>query len=189
MKLFGAPDLKGYFVMKKAICMILALTLALSLAACGEKAPQTVNTTLDGTPEQIIEKIYAAHTEKEMKLPLMTMEVDLQDTDSLSYNMGLDSGDRLSAAAISEPMMGQAYSLVVARVKDAADAEQMAKDLYENVDTNKWICVEADTKTAAYYGDVVMFFMVNSTFAESATTESIGQAFNTVCNGGATFVG
>ena len=53
MKLFGAPDLKGYFVMKKAICMILALTLALSLAACGEKAPQTVNTTLDGTPEQI----------------------------------------------------------------------------------------------------------------------------------------
>ena len=86
-------------------------------------------------------------------------------------------------------MMGQAYSLVVARVKDAADAEQMAKDLYENVDTNKWICVEADTKTAAYYGDVVMFFMVNSTFAESATTDSIGQAFNTVCNGGATFVG
>ena len=54
MKLFGAPDLKGNFVMKKMICMILALTLALSLAACGEKVPQTVNTALDGTPEQII---------------------------------------------------------------------------------------------------------------------------------------
>lgn len=175
--------------MKKTICLILALTLALTLAACGEKVPQTVNTALDGTPEQIIEKIYAAHTEKEMKLPLMTMELDLQDADAVSYNLGLDSGDRLSAAAISEPMMGQAYSLIVARVKDAADAEQLAKDLYEKVDTNKWICVEADTKTAAFYGDVVMFFMVNSTFAESATAESIGQAFNTICNGGAAFVG
>ena len=181
--------MKGNFVMKKAICMILALTLALSLAACGEKAPQTVNTALDGTPEQIIEKIYAAHTEKEMKLPLMTMEVDLQDTDSLSYNMGLDSGDRLSAAAISEPMMGQAYSLVVARVKNGADAPEVAKQMYDNVDTAKWICVNADTKTAAYSGDVVMLFMVGSQFAESATTESIAQAFNTVCNGGATFVG
>ena len=47
--------------MKKTICLILALTFALSLAACGEKTPQTVNTALDGTPEQIIEKIYAAH--------------------------------------------------------------------------------------------------------------------------------
>lgn len=189
MNLFGVPNWKGYFMMKKTICVILALTLALSLAACGEKAPQTVNTALDGTPEQIIEKLYAAHTEKEMKLSLMTTELDLQDADAVSYNLGLDSGDRLSAAAISEPMMGQAYSLVVVRVKDAADAEQMAKDLYENIDTNKWICVGADTKTAAYYGDVVMFFMVSSTFAESATTESIGQAFNTICNGGATFVG
>lgn len=176
--------------MKKILVMILALTLVLSLVACGEKTPVTVNPALDGTPEQIIEKIYAAHAaEKEMKLTLVTMEADLQDKDFLSYNMGLDSGDRLSAAAISETMMGQAYSLVVARVKDAADAAQVAKDLYDNIDTRKWICVEADTKTAAYYGDVVMFFMVNSGFADSATTESMAKAFNTVCSGGATFVG
>ena len=176
MKLFGAPDLKGYFVMKKAICMILALTLALSLAACGEKVPQTVNTALDGTPEQIIEKIYAAHTEKEMKLPLMTMEVDLQDTDSLSYNMGLDSGDRLSAAAISEPMMGQAYSLVVARVKDAADAPQVAKDIYEKVDPNKWICVSADAVDVLVNGNVILFYMID-TGVYGSTVDTLASNF------------
>ena len=86
-------------------------------------------------------------------------------------------------------MGSQAYSLVVARVKNAADAPEVARQMYDNVDTAKWICVSADTKTAAYSGDVVMLFMVGSQFAESATTDTMLEAFKTVCGGNMTVVG
>ena len=85
--------------------------------------------------------------------------------------------------------MSQAYSLVVLRVKDAADAPQIARDVYDNVNTRKWICVEADTKTVMYSGDVVVLFMVDSGFDDVATVESIQEAFKTVCNGNMTIVG
>ena len=171
--------------MKKYMCLLLAL-LVLSLAACGEKAAPIK--TVEGTPEEIIAKIYENH--QALKLKVMTTELDLSDADSVSYMTGLQSGDKLSAAWVSEPMISsQAYSLVVARVKNAADAAQVAKEMFDQVDTAKWICVNADTKTAAYCGDVVMLFMVDSQFAESATTDSMLEAFKTVCGGNVTVVG
>lgn len=172
--------------MKKLMCVFLALGLLLSLAACGEKAAPPK--TLEGTPEEIIAKIYDNH--KELKLKVMSSEIDLSDGDGVSYYTGLQNGDKLSAAWVSEPMMSsQAYSLVVARVKNAADAPQVAKEMYDKVDTGKWICVNADTKTAAYYGDVVLLFMADSQFAESATTDTILEAFKTVCGDNVTVVG
>ena len=171
--------------MKKLVSICLALGLLLSIAGCAkEVAPQMGPA---GTPEEIIAKIYENH--QSLQLKVITMDIDLNDGDAVRYNTGLESGDKLSAASLSEAMMGQAYSLVVARVKDAADAPQVAKDIYDNVDTAKWICVNADTKTAAYCGDVVMFFMVGSQFAESATTDTMLEAFKTVCGGNVTVVG
>lgn len=171
--------------MKKLICIVLTALLLMGLTACGEKAaPQKAP---EGTPGEIINRIYENH--QALKLNVFTMDVDLADGDAVRYNLGLESADKLSSAAISEAMMGQAYSLAVLRVKDAADAAQVAKEVYDKVDTAKWICVNADTKTAAYCGDVVLFFMVGSQFAESATTETILEAFKTVCGGNITVVG
>ncbi|MGM9604960.1 MAG: hypothetical protein ACI3XG_07830 [Faecousia sp.] len=171
--------------MKKILSFVLTLAL-LAFAGCAKEAvPQG---GVDGTPEEIIAKIYEVH--QPLKLNVVSMELDLTDADAVAYNTGLESADKLGAAWVSEPMMGsQAYSLVVARVKDAADAPQVAKDIYDKVNTAKWICVEADTKTAAYSGDVVMFFMVGSQFAESATVDTMLEAFKTVCGGNVTVVG
>ena len=171
--------------MKKLICVLLAAMLLLSMSGCGKKAePQKAP---EGTPGEIIDKIYENH--QALQLKVFTMDLDLADPDALRYNTGLESADKLSAAAVSEAMMGQAYSLVVLRVKDAADAPQVAKDIYDKVDTAKWICVNADTKTAAYCGDVVLFFMAGSQFSESATTDTILEAFRTVCGGNVTVIG
>ena len=171
--------------MKKLISLLLPVMLLLSFAACGgTAAPQKGP---EGTPGEIIDKIYENH--QPLKLNVFTMDLDLTDPDAVAYNTGLEYADKLSAAAVSEAMMGQAYSLVVARVKDAADVAQVAKDIYDKVNTAKWICVEADTKTAAYCGDVVMFFMAGSQFAESATTETMLEAFKTVCGGNITVIG
>lgn len=167
--------------MKKQFSVLLVLALALSiLAGCGAKEPASAPvTTMEGTPTEIIEKIYAAH--KAVDLSLVTMDVDLSDGDAVLYNLGLSSADKLDSAAVSETMLGQPYSMVVVKLKDAADAAATAKAMYDGIDTRKWICVAADTKTAASYADVAVFFMVNSDFAGEMSVESFLEAFRSVC--------
>lgn len=171
--------------MKKILTVLLALGLLLGVTGCArESAPQAVP---QGTPAEIIEQIYSNH--KTFELSVLTRDIDLSDANDVLYNTGLESGDKLSAASVSEAMLGQAYSLLIARVKDGADAPQVARDIYDKVDTAKWICVDADTKTAAYCGDVVMFFMVNSQFADSVSVDTMMEAFKAVCGGNVTVIG
>lgn len=168
--------------MKKWTSILLALALAVSvLSGCGKQTPAPAETvTIEGSASEIIEKIYEKH--KAIDLMLVTMDVDLSDPDAVLYNTGLSS-DRLAEAAVSETMLGQPYSLVVVKVKDASDAAAAAKDMYNNIDTRKWICVAADTKIAAYAGDVAVFFMVNSDFSGDVTTDSMMDAFQAACGG------
>lgn len=168
--------------MKKLTSLTLVLVLALSmLAGCGAKQEAPAPVTIEGTPVQIIDKIYNAH--KFVDLNLVSMDVDLSDSDAVAYNLGLASADKLDSAAVSETMLGQPYSMVVVKVKDAYDAKDIAKEMYNGIDTRKWICVQADTRTAAYAGDVAVFFMVSSDFAEDISTESFLEAFRTVAGG------
>lgn len=174
--------------MKKLIALLLCLTLAVAMVACGnkeEKNPEVKN--LEGTMEEVIAQINEKHGE--IELPLMTMTLDLTDLDGLTYNTSLTSADAVKDAAVSEPMMGQPYSLVLIRANSAEEAATIAQEMYDNIDTRKWVCMEADTKTAAYYGDVAMFFMVSSDFAEQTTTDKMVEAFKAVCGDGVTVIG
>lgn len=175
--------------MKKLFSMLLVFSLVLSLAACGgKKEPEAPAVEkIEGTPVQIIDKIYNTH--KYVDLSLVTMDVDLSDPDAVAYNLGLSSADKLEAAAVSETMLGQPYSMVVVKVKNPADAAAVAKEMYDGIDTRKWICVAADTKTAAAAGDVAVFFMVSSDFAEDMSTESFLEAFRDVAGGTITTIG
>ena len=169
--------------MKKMLCLLLAAVLL--LAGCGSKEEKTETAGFTGSMEELIAKIYENHGELEIKL--MTVAVDLTDADYVSYNMGIEDASLLSDAAVSEPMIGSIpYSLLAVRVKNAADAEAVAGQMLEKIDTRKWICVEADTKTAAVAGDVVMFFMVGSNYAEQVSTESMAKAFDTAVGGAKT---
>ena len=187
--------------MKKIVTAILALALMASMmAGCGSKAPEatTVPTTEAATTapmdteagtesleeteavemtelEKFVESIYANHAE--IDLPLMSMTQDLTNLDALTYNTGLTSAEKIAELVVSEPMMGQAYSLVVAKVAEGASAAELAQEIFDNVNQRKWICVEADTKVAAYTEDTVLFFMVDSGFADTVSTDSMVEAF------------
>ena len=135
-----------------------------------------------GTPAEIIDKIYANH--KAIEMPLGTMEVDLADPDALKMFTGLGSADKISAAAVSESMMGaQAYSLVVVKVKDAKDADAVATEMMNGIDQRKWICVEADDLRVSAAGDTVVLIMVGSAHADAATAASITDAFSAAAGG------
>ena len=191
--------------MKKMITAILALALMASMmAACGSEKPAettaaptteaVVETTapvesmeetesLEETEaleltetEKLIESIYANH--KEMEIPVISMVLDLNDAEYLKASAGLSSAENVTEVVLSESMFGaQPYSMVVAQVAEGADAAAVAQEMFDNIDQRKWVCVEADTKIAAYTDNVVMFFMIGSDFADMATTDSMVEAF------------
>lgn len=167
--------------MKKWICLLLTVVMVMSMAACGGKAN---NKTVEGTMEDLANRIIA---ENPVSFMGGIFPVDLTDTSedglwALTYNTGLKNSDKLSDIAVYEPMMGSmAFSLVLVRVKDAKDAQSVAKEMSENIDTRKWICVEADEKLTAGYGDVVMLIMLDSGMSLSA--QSFVDAFAKVCGG------
>ena len=167
--------------MKKFISVILMAALALSLfAACGKTDDAPKGADLSGeSAEALVNKIY------ESKMPefaLMTMPVDLADTEMVAWQTGVSDPALLKEAVISESMMGsQAYSLVMVRVNDAAKAEEVAQMMLDNIDPRKWICVAADDIDAAIYGDLVLFVMIDSSFGMPAA-DFIG-AFKTIAGG------
>ena len=134
------------------------------------------------SPAGIIEQIYGKFPVTD--LPLGTMEVDLADPDALKMFTGLSSADKIQSAAVSESMMGaQAYSLIVVKVKDAADASAVMNEMVGGIDPRKWICVEADDLSAAVSGDVVCLMMVGSAHADLVTSADIIDAFSAVRGG------
>lgn len=98
---------------------------------------------------------------------LMTQPVDVTDADSIKYMTGLENGNNLDAVVVSEPMMSsQAYSLVLAKVKSGADADAIAKEMSENIDMRKWICVSAEVLYATSTEDLAFLVMSSEDMAK-----------------------
>lgn len=135
----------------------------------------------DGDLLSIIKKIYEI---KDPKLAVGDTQVDLSDSDSVKYYTGLSDNSKLKEAVASETMIGsQAYSLVLVRLNDASDAEAVAQEMLDGIDTRKWICVEADDLQVVGNDDLIMLFMVSSNFKDSVTSQQIVDAFKEVCGG------
>ena len=186
--------------MSKLISAILAvLLLASMLSGCGnqngsEQPAQTTSPTatgevagtdvpngLQGELSSIIDEIYA---NKDAGIAVETKAVDVGDADSIKYFTGLSDADKIEEAFVSEAMMSsQAYSLVLVRLKDGADAQDVAQAMKDGIDTRKWICVEADDLRVAACGDVVMLIMVSSALSDTVTAAQIVDAFSAVCGG------
>jgi len=183
--------------MKKWMALLLVLALAMTATACScQKQPTPVDgatettkgqdapKTLPGTMEENINKIVAKNPTEFMGA---VIPVDLKDTSeeglwALKSYTGLASAEKITDAAAYEPMTGsQAFSLVLVRVADEADAKTIAREMKENIDPRKWICAQADQIVAAGFGDTVMFIMLDSQLGKTA--QSYVDAFEAVCGG------
>ncbi len=173
----------------KKIALILSLVLVMgAFAACGNTADETTLPTETTTPvettpvettpvETLPEETFPAASETEtmintlygnvaVELPLMTMAVDLADEFAVKAYTGADSAEGIVEAAFSESMIGaQPYSLTLVKCADADAAAAMAQTMFDNIDTAKWVCVEADTKMAASAGEYAFFVMIGGELA------------------------
>ncbi len=191
----------------KKFALLLALVMALSVfTACGATEPtdpsepsqatEPAETTEPTTPSEPAEDTFptedipepnaaeaiiaAMYDNVTTELRLMTMAVDLADEFALPTYAGADSAEGIVCGAFSEPMMGsQAYSISVFQCDSAEKAAELAQTMFDNIDTRKWICVEADQKVAAVCGDVAMFFMVQTEL--EVPTADVVAAFAAAC--------
>jgi hypothetical protein len=154
-------------IMKKLIALVLVMVMALSMVACGgNKEAAADKAPLTGTMEENALKIIEIAPVEFMG---GTIPVDLADADAVKYFTGLGSAEKITDAAVYESMMGsQAFSLILVRTAEGADAKAVAQEMTDNIDTRKWICVGADEKIVAGYGDTVMLIMLDSQLGLSA---------------------
>ena len=170
--------------MKKFIVMMLILTMAVAMTACGrDKAPATEDKApLAGTMEENVLKVMEIAPVEFMG---GILPVDLGDTSeegkwAVTYYTGLSDASQIADVAVYESMMGsQAFSLVMVRTAEGTDPQTVAQQMKEGIDPRKWICVGADQIMAAGYGDTVMFIMVDSQLGLNA--QSYVDAFKQVC--------
>lgn len=133
----------------------------------------------------LVDSIYEKHP-VEIMMP-QTVAIDPANPDWMMYNAGLDSDTAalVDAAVFSESATGsQAYSLVIARVKDAADAQTVADTMLGSIDPAKWICVMADQQYCNVYGDLVVYCMADSGLLDAsavmdAATAVLGEPTST----------
>ncbi|GAB1476914.1 hypothetical protein MASR2M70_17500 [Bacillota bacterium] len=157
------------------------------MSGCGTPADKGTNggddekLPLEGELTEIIEDIYGI-TGIDQSIAVETVPIDLTNTDSVRYNMGLEDVSKVKEAVVSEALISsQAYSMVLARVNDASDAEELAKEMKEGIDQQKWICVVADDISVVTYDDVVMLIMVSSAMEDVTTSKAATDAFKKIC--------
>ena len=149
-----------------------------------EVTPESgVALTPDAELSGMVDKIYEAYPVELMMLT--TNAVDLNDASWCTYHTGLtaDQAALVDAAVYSESLTGsQAYSLVLLRLKDAADAPAIAEAMLENIDPAKWVCVGADVQRVVAFDDKVLYVMANRELADvnalvDALPEALGVSY------------
>lgn len=134
----------------------------------------------DAELSDMVDAIY-----KIQSVELMGMEttgIDLTDETWYGYLAGLTANNvgKVDAAVISEPMTGsQAYSLVLLRLRDKADAREIADSMEENISMRKWVCVEADKARVVSFDDKLLYVMADSELVDvDLLADATAKAFN-----------
>ena len=138
--------------MKKLFFVLLIGFMTFTLTGCGNK-------NVEGTLEEIMTKVYADIPEDERPMMLTNMEIN---DENIEYYLGTDDIEYESALASESGVGSIAHSVVLVRVKDGVDLEDVKEEIKENVDPRKWICVgvEEEDVIVKNKGNLVILIMV-----------------------------
>ncbi len=147
-----------------AIIAVVAIVLAIVFI---NQQPKTNLKPIETAEDlsQLIEEVYEG--QENLLSTLNTTIVETSDANTVQAVTGLENGNDLEFLAVSEPMMSsQAYSFVLAKVKEGVDANHIAKMMSEQINPAKWICVSAEKIYATSSGDVVCLVMASEEWAK-----------------------
>ena len=148
-----------------AIIAIALIVAGIVLATNANKPKSNVQITSTDDMQNLINTVYDGQKEN-LPPTLNTQIVDVSNLDVLKSFTGLTSNENIDSVVVSEPMIGsQAYSFVIVKVKDGANADSIAKEMSENIDTRKWICVEAEKLYATSIDNLAVLMMGSDEWA------------------------
>lgn len=141
------------------------------------KTNETLQTA--GDIKKMLETIYKNLADE---LPeLTTEEINLKESELVESLTGLKSTDDINTLVVSEPVMGsQALEVAVIKTKEKTDNEAMMKNIKDNVDMSRWICVSAEKLYIVNSGDVIFMVMADSDRAKSIYDEFVKYMDNKV---------
>lgn len=145
--------------MKKKLLVLILLVICLT--GCGQKNVQ-------GTLEEIMDKVYASIPQEERPMMLMNTEVTKENVE-----MYLGTSDiEFEEALASESATGSiAHSVVLVRVKDGANVELIKEKIEKSINPRKWICVEAEEVEVESKGNLIILIMSSEINTEKIETE------------------
>lgn len=147
-----------------AIILVAVVIIAVTISSKPKTKLETINSAEDLVA--LINKVYEGQ-EENMYGGLQTQTIDTTDEALVKSFTGLENGENLQYLAVSEPMINaQAYSFVLAKVKDGVNANEIAEKMKDNVDSRKWICVSAEKVYATSSGNVVCLVMSSEEMAK-----------------------
>lgn len=135
--------------MKKLFLFMLIAVACFGLTGCGNK-------NIEGSLEDIMEKVYADIDDEDK--PMMLTNIELTDENIKDY-IGTDKIEYEEALANESGVGSIAHSVVLIRTKEGADVEKIKKEIKDNVNPRKWICVEAENVYVESKGDLVILIM------------------------------
>ena len=132
---------KGKMILLSIIVVvaIVLVILGVILGMNANKPKSNIQISSTEDMQNLINTVYEGQTDT-LPPTLNTQIVDVSNVDVLKSFTGLTSNENIDSVVVSEPMIGsQAYSFVLVKVKDGEDANAVAKQMSENIDTRKWI--------------------------------------------------
>lgn len=125
------------------------------------------------TTEQMKEMFKTIYSKLGEKLPnLETQEISIEDETQVKAYTGLKSNKDIEKIVVSEPLMSsQAYSAVTVKVKSGANIEEIKKEMLENINMSKWICVSAEKMYITNNGNTIFMVMSSEDWAKPVYNE------------------
>jgi len=143
---------------KKNIIILVVAVLVVALVVISAVVFVKPEANVQGTLEEIMEKVYAGIREEQLPGSLANMPVDAE---SAEFYLGTTEVSFKEALAREPMMSSQPHSVVLVRLNDAKDAEAAVAKIKENANPRKWICVEAKNVIVKSKGDLVILIMTD----------------------------
>lgn len=150
---------------KKVGLLAIICTFLLTLTGC--------TNNVEGTLEELMTKVYSNVAEEERPMALTNMEVNSENIEGFLGTSDISYSEALA----SESMIGSiAHSVVLVRVEDNANVEDVKNKIKENVNPRKWICVgvEKEDVIIKNKGNLIIVIIVEN----ETTRTKIDEAFN-----------
>ena len=158
---------KSIIILVAVIAIVLiALVIANVLGILGDSSKTKSNLQITSVEDltALVDRIYEG---LDVEMPMVfTQALEVTDAETVQAFTGLENGDNIEYLVASEPLMSsQAYSLVLVKVKDGVNANEIAKTMNDNINTRKWICVTAEKVCTTSSGNVVCLVMTEKNLA------------------------